>query len=167
MADIDPRVLTLLDALLKSEASALGAIAIARIEAAEDDASEEGDTESRDPFAPVGDEAPNDRARRQIALADIAIKSVLKRELALIERSAALAETLGNTLRPTAERTGGFRLVVVPAPKARGERLTASPTRIDLLSDDRRRALAQLLKAWIAAAEAARTAIDSEGERGA
>lgn len=120
MADLHPLVHDLLDPIRLSEARALYDIAVGRIDAAEgtpepiaDDAAAGRPDEERDPYAPLPGESDGDRARRQVKAADAAISGLLRRELALIERSRTLLSEF-NDLSPDRERTSLKGITLIP-----------------------------------------------------
>jgi len=165
--EIDPRVLALIERLLRSRASALGDLALARIKNSE--LGTEGDSgEDADPYRPVPLETPQQRAFRQLDAAAQAVRSVLKRELMLLQSSVELARSFDNDRVRPDEVDQPFKLIVVPTEPTSDERPRGREFGpIDLLSGDRAAALSAVLAEWDAAVEATRGGIAGEGETGA
>jgi len=174
LADIHPFVLDLLEPVRTSAASALYAIAIARIEAAESGLPPTDDPdEERDPFAPREGEDERDRARRHVKAADIAIRGLLERELAIFERSEDLLADF-NTAQPRGALNMLYTIAVTPPPsdsKTGGEEgdvpdtISAAPdSGTNLLAPARREALSTMLTAWNDAVRATLERIEQEPE---
>ncbi|WP_447753331.1 hypothetical protein [Sphingopyxis fribergensis] len=162
MAAIDERVLTLIEELSRSQAQHLGDIAQARLDAAERGAGS-GDDEERDPFARSPGESDAARARRQLECIAFTIRTLLKREVLLLDRSRELASEFAASSRQPDARWEAFKVIVVPT-DGDEENLSRTPEQIDLLSEARRDALSEMIAAWEEAVEAARREIDEAGD---
>lgn len=147
MAEIDSRLNAIIETALGSPLAPLVVRALARIEALE--AQPRRIDEDHDPFAPVEEEAPDDRALRQLGLLDFVVARELKLELELMDRNGKLVAELGNAIAEF--RTGArMSLVVIDPADADGREGRA---REDLLSGERRHAIEETLEAWSDAVE--------------
>lgn len=138
MADIHPYVLELIEPLLRSRLSNMGELAIARINAAEQDAAEPA--EERDPLRPVEGETLRDRGFRQLKLADQMISGLLENELRLFDRNRALTRRLQAGLALRGDPRRFETIYVTPDPRAEKPE--------DLLTGARRQELEGLREAW-------------------
>ncbi|TPG13534.1 hypothetical protein [Sphingomonas oligophenolica] len=147
MAEIDPRLNAIIGTALGSPLAPLVVRALARIEAL--DTQPRRIDEDHDPFAPVEEEVPEDRALRQLGLLDFVVARELKLELELMDRNGELIAELGNAIAEF--RTGAAMSVVVLDPADADGRERRAPE--DLLSGERRRAIEETLEAWRDAVE--------------
>jgi hypothetical protein len=143
MAELDPRLLPVLDAVMRSPLAPLGTSAMERLDAADADRFRFDD--DRDPLAPSPEESDVVRANRQLKILDAVIGGRLRMELELLERSQSLAREIAS--RPGARSFESFATVLI-MPDAADSKLQEGNGGEDLLSGARRLRLERTLNAW-------------------
>lgn len=165
MAKLHPLAEALLEPIRASEANALYAIAVARIDAAEGEPAPSDDAEeSLDPFAPIPGESESDRARRQIKAADDALGGLLRRELAIAKRGQALIAQFND--RPVVRGAPALKTIAVVSQDPSAEKSASFEIDSDLFSGARLEALNEMLTAWTGAVVEALDGIDPRAEPG-
>jgi len=155
MAELDPRLLPVLDAVMRSPLAPLGASAMERLDAADGDRFRFDD--DRDPLAPLlPEETDVDRASRQLKIFDTVIGGRLRLELELLEKSQSLVREIAS--RPSADGLESFATAFIMA-DAVDSKFQEDIDGENLLSGARREQLERTLNAWNRAIGIANTAI--------
>jgi len=143
MAELDLRLLPVLNAVMRSPLAPLGTSAIERLDAAHGDRFRFDD--DRDPLAPSPEEADSDRANRQLKIFDTVIGGRLRLELKLLEQSQLLVKEIAS--QPSADGFESFATAFI-MPDTVDPELQEGIGGENLLSGVRREQLERTLKAW-------------------
>ncbi|WP_406870277.1 hypothetical protein ABEB22_10845 [Thioclava sp. 'Guangxiensis'] len=164
MAELDPRLQPLLNAVMRCPLAPLGTSALARLDAAEGDRArfDDDDDDDRDPLAPSPRETDWKRANRQLKILDAVIGGRLRLDIELLESSQSLARELSSLLD---RRDFDAFTAVLVMPDEAGFYSQEGVGEENLLSGARLERLKHTLHAWDRAINAAGDAIGKLKER--